>query len=385
MYDSLKIQRFRAFDSFEISQLTRVNLLVGKNNAGKTCLLEAIEMASKGGTIASLLGSPIRRWEVGPSLVERDTVAWDVDLSHLFFGHKLKDGGFFEIDAAGPSDHRLVRCEVRSNRSDPARLSLLEAKVGTSLPLEAIIMGPGNPDGGPGLPLSASGFLLGSAGLLRSSGDEARTSLLPDSNSPPDRQTVARAPHRSEGSKVWFFENKEVQLSLLRTVWDVLVGTPAEDLVVSMLKIIQPDIQRLVFTGQGSASTAFLKLEGQEQRVPLGSLGDGIRRILALAIHVTLARNGVLLIDEIDTGLHYSAMESMWRFIVESARRLDIQVFATTHSGDCIRALAWLQADAPELAADISVHRIDKSESRAVRYTAKDIEIAARHHIEVRG
>ncbi len=41
-------------------------------------------------------------------------------------------------------------------------------------------------------------------------------------------------------------------------------------------------------------------------------------------------------------------MESMWRFIVEASRRLDVQVFATSHSGDCLRALAWLQAEQPE-------------------------------------
>jgi hypothetical protein len=153
------------------------------------------------------------------------------------------------------------------------------------------------------------------------------------------------------------------------------------------MKIIEPNIERLAFTSREirSSSIAFVKLTGEEQRVPLGSLGDGTRRLLALAIYIARATGGVLLVDEIDTGLHYTTMESMWRFVIEAARRLNVQVFATSHSGDCVRALAWLQTDMPELAVEVSVHRVERDAAAAVRYSASDIEISARHHIEVRG
>lgn len=151
------------------------------------------------------------------------------------------------------------------------------------------------------------------------------------------------------------------------------------------MRIIEPSFERLVFTGEGLNTTVLIKLKDARGRLPLGSLGDGIKRLLGLAICMAQAQGGVLLIDEIDTGLHYSTMESMWRFIIEASRRLGVQVFATTHSGDCIRALAWLQTEHPELAQDVSVHRIEKDAPSAVRYSAEDIEIAARHHVEVRG
>jgi len=119
--------------------------------------------------------------------------------------------------------------------------------------------------------------------------------------------------------------------------------------------------------------------------MPLGSLGDGIRRLLALAICVANAKEGVLLVDEIDTGLHYTTLESMWRVVVETARRLNVQIFATSHSNDCVQALASLQSDEPDVASDVSVHRIERGAAAAVPYTAAEIEIAARHHVEVRG
>lgn len=153
------------------------------------------------------------------------------------------------------------------------------------------------------------------------------------------------------------------------------------------MKIVEPNMERLAFTTRDTSGpgAAFVKFVGEDQRVPLGSLGDGTRRLLALAILLARATGGVLLVDEIDTGLHYTTLESMWRFVVETARRLDVQVFATTHSGDCVRALAWLQSDDPDLASEVSVHRVEKGVDAAVLYSAAEIETAARHHIDVRG
>lgn len=360
MYDSLKIHGFRAFDAFEIGELTRVNLLVGKNNAGKTSLLDAVEMVALGGRVASLLRSPGRRDEV--SLESADERARrELDVRHLFFGHRIEEAVSFQLTAIQGSVARAVRCELRRGQQDTVQLDLLSEPGDLGSPLELTMTGPDNPDGTPALPLSANGSVL-----------EFRRSVIAPS---------------SPSATVLFLGTEGANAYVLQQMWDRLVLTPEENKIISAMKIIEPAIERLAFTAPSrmSESIAFVKLVGEDQRIPLGSLGDGTKRLLAQAIYMARAAGGVMLIDEIDTGLHYSAMESMWRFIIESARRLDVQVFATSHSGDCIRALAWLQTDAPDLATDISVHRIDRTTAAAVRYSAADIEIAARHHIEVRG
>jgi predicted ATP-dependent endonuclease of OLD family len=79
-------------------------------------------------------------------------------------------------------------------------------------------------------------------------------------------------------------------------------------------------------------------MRGQRDPIPLGSMGDGMRRILTLAMCAVNVENGFLLIDEIDTGLYYEVQADMWRLILETAQRLDVQVFATTHSWDCVSA-----------------------------------------------
>jgi len=69
---------------------------------------------------------------------------------------------------------------------------------------------------------------------------------------------------------------------------------------------------------------------------------------------------------------------------VESARRLDVQVFATTHSLDCVRALARLRKQYPNLASEVTVHRVEKGAPKTVVFDADEIVIAAESQLEVR-
>ena len=85
-----------------------------------------------------------------------------------------------------------------------------------------------------------------------------------------------------------------------------------------------------------------VKLKGAEEPVPIGSLGDGFWRMFGLILAMVNLENGILLIDEIDSGFHFTVMTDMWKFVWEIAKKLNIQVFATTHSRDCLQSLAEL-------------------------------------------
>ncbi len=198
--------------------------------------------------------------------------------------------------------------------------------------------------------------------------------------SPPQAQTRVRT------LRVNFLAAESIHEDRLGQLWDALVLTPEEEEIIESLRIVEPQVERLAFLaeGRGTSANILLKLKGLKQRVPLGSLGGGMRHLLALVLNLLSARGGVLLVDEIDTGLHYSVMVDMWRLIVETARRLDVQVLATTHSLDCVRALARLRKKYPELAAEVTVHRVEKDASKTVVYDADEIVIAAESQLEVR-
>jgi hypothetical protein len=77
-------------------------------------------------------------------------------------------------------------------------------------------------------------------------------------------------------------------------------------------------------------------------------------------------------------------MVDMWKLVIQTARRLGVQVLATTHSLDCVRALAWVQKKTPEIASEVTLHRIERGLPSTIRYTMDELAIAAEHHLEVR-
>jgi len=96
------------------------------------------------------------------------------------------------------------------------------------------------------------------------------------------------------------------------------------------------------------------------------------------------ASGGTLLIDEIDTGLHHTVLRDMWKLVVQTAVKHDIQVFATTHSLDCINNLAWMIEENPDLENEVSIQKIHNDLDHSVALGAEQIKTSVRFDMEVR-
>jgi hypothetical protein len=92
----------------------------------------------------------------------------------------------------------------------------------------------------------------------------------------------------------------------------------------------------------------------------------------------------VLLIDEVEVGVHYSALPDVWRYLFRAARERGIQVFATTHSWDCIEAFQQAAAEEPEGSALLLRLEQKGREHRAVLFDQDELPTVTKHHIEVR-
>ncbi|MEZ5401844.1 MAG: AAA family ATPase [Bryobacteraceae bacterium] len=103
--------------------------------------------------------------------------------------------------------------------------------------------------------------------------------------------------------------------------------------------------------------------------------------MLALAVAIAKCRGGILLVDEIDTGLHYTVLSRMWRLISRAATEFDVQVFATTHSYDCIYSLAQICSTSD---GSVTIQRIERGKQQSVRYDEDEITSAASRDSEVR-
>jgi hypothetical protein len=342
MLTNLQIINFRSFRELRVPGLTRVNLFVGPNNAGKTSILEAAEILA-GGTIGTLLKGPRRRGERAES--------W-LHLAHLFHGHAPAPGSSFTLRNEGGVE-RWVSCEIA--RKAPAQSPDEIAKA------------------------LAAGDLIPGSDSLRFTSHQTEPALeLPFFDGKMPDLSLPEA-----GPPLIFMGTDGPDQQRLGASWDKVVLSPEEGKITEALKIIEPRIERLAYSSTEPPGF-FLKLRGVHQRVPLGSTGDGLKRLLALALHLSSSQGGLLLIDEIDTGLYHTAMIDMWKLVVETARRLDVQVLATTHSLDCVRALAWLHETDPTLAGEVTLHRVERDLPQTVSYSAEELAIAARHHMDVR-
>lgn len=367
MISSVTIQGYRGFEQFELTGLGRVNLLVGTNNSGKSSVLESIFLLMEAGAPAALWQVLSRRGErvATETSSSPPTFRTEGEVCHLFRGHELQPGSRFAFSAKGPPP-RSVAFGVTETSSSTKPSADTEDNEGIPMPGLALEVTGHRQPAVPRIPLT-------NRGGLSESFEAPRRSV------------------RRPADRCIFVASQSLTINDLIGLWNDVVLTPAEAFLLKALRLIDPEIEGIApqyatassYYTSGSRGGFVVKRRGTERRIPIGSLGDGVWRLFVMAIAVTQCCGGVLLVDEIDTGLHHSIMSEMWQLIYNTAKDLRVQVFATTHSYDCVYSLAPLCASADEQ-NPITVQRIEPGKSAAIPYALNQVRIAAEHQIEVR-
>ncbi len=367
MIQSIEIKGYRGFSHFEIGGLGRVNLLVGKNNSGKTSVLEVLNLLESRGDPNVLWRIVSRRGErifIDPPARQPE---FEFEVSHLFHGHELKIGAQFLISAKNQSHPRSVKCTI-AEATKEAQERLTESEGHTFSPVVLELSGTPKPPL-PVISLTRRGGLRGEAvDMVR----RGQRSIAAEINQPQ------------------FISTESLSFDALSFMWNQIALTDAQKRVVKALRFIEPKIEDFapqITTPYYYAATRggfIVKMENLDQPIPIGSLGDGIWRILALAIALSRAKDSILLVDEIDTGLHHTVMSDMWTLIAETAKILNVQVFATTHSYDCVHSLSKICDADVTRNSQVTLQRIDPSKKRAIPFTEAEIRMAAERKIEVR-
>lgn len=378
MISTLQLESYRGFASYGFRGLKRVNLLVGKNNCGKTSVLEALHVLATGNDAPWVLAE--HALERGEVTVRRgtETVKLFPNISHFFHGHRLAADSRFKISAT--SGGRVEVAVLATNGTPGAqargRAWHIDVRVGRgpySKPYPSGLLLRTDTDGA----LADRWF----EDVAESERDASRMRVTRDgelwvSFSEKDIEHLASMPYLSMDS---------LDFRQIRARWDSVLAEGEETHVNDALRILDPTIRDIVFLSEYSGRGGIMVgHEGQQHRVPLGSHGAGMRRLLALALVLSCNADGVALIDEIDIGLHYSLLGEMWKMVVETAVRRNVQVFATTHSWDCVKGLAWLCENHPELGGEVSVQKISTELDSAVGLGAEQITAAVDSGVEVR-
>ena len=373
MLSFVEVENFRLFEHYRLAGLSRVNLLVGENNCGKSSLLEAAHFLASGGDLRVLLAYAGNR---GETAVLSDEETIDPVVSHWFSGHRIDPGNEVVVRGDGGCDEIRVLIEnayeadFRSSYPTENPNQIAEMLDGIQSDVAISLSGGVNGPDGIVLPIAGNGTISRSASfhyrraIRRENGTVLPILSIPSSSLGPDE---------------------------ISGMWDSAVMAGVESAVVAALGILEPRLTNLFFLPgsakyrrRGGPPDVLLELEGENQRIPLGSSGDGMRRLLTIALALVQSRGGLLLVDEIDAGFHYSIMAKMWHLVIESASRAKTQVFATTHSSDCVRGLARFCREHPALREEVSLQKISRELEESVALDAERIMLAAEQGMEVR-
>lgn len=328
MLQSLRIRNFRLFDAIDIDRLARVNLVVGKNNAGKTCLLEALRLHGDSASAECirrvLAGRAEDRTEdlTEPAIGEGNGDAPMLDpIRRLFHGYHLpNDSTAIElgplhaptIGATGYSIRLLLAAfesEAREDETIQRRIAIETADE------DALIR------------------LL----VERKEHDASWTTLR--------RRSLRRGPLQvpirdNEPSTTRFVGADTHDFEENMEHWRLVAVRPSARAVVEdALRIIDPEIQEIVVLPlpRRRGGEAVL-IYSDTKRLPLRSLGDGIQRLFQIMLAMVASPGGLVLIDEFENGLHWSVQRLAWELLFRLTVELDVQLVATTHSWDCIAA-----------------------------------------------
>ncbi len=343
MLESLYIKNYRLFQELKINSLRRVNLIIGKNNVGKSSVLEAIiAYLYKDEVAASIYWLLCRRGEwikndFEPLKIQKSLAALFYDRKVIF--NQRNNAVYIGSDERIGISFYLSNTNSNNRRIQPALVVEDNQKIVREIPLSDF--------------QTYSSFF------------SDINCFIVSANLPPDF------------------------LDTLSSDWSKIVLTDKEDYVVEALQLIDKNIERFAFIKDENSSLekVIVKLQNLKETVALGSMGDGATRILRTILGLVSCENGTLLVDEFETGLHWSVQVELWKIIYHLAEKLNVQIFATTHSQDTIWALhkAALSEGRENDTRVIKLKLLTKKQTiKAVELDIEDIEAALEQGFEIR-
>jgi AAA15 family ATPase/GTPase len=329
MIQSITIDNFRGIKHLEINDFRKVNLLVGKNNCGKTTVLESLMVAS---------------YPTNPTLVFGLNNQRLIDITewrYVFYGGKDNEITLKMKDAAD-TEHCL---HISRHEEVASRLNAPSI----------------NPDD-----IYKKGVKFS---YRQNGGEEYVSFFFPNEDEPP----IIRKKYRTLFNTVYLPAGLPYPFEMLNEMFI----QKREQKLIQVLQEIEPKLTQIL-----PIDNRFY-VDIDDMRLPLNVMGDGFLKVLVITLSVARAKDGIALVDEIENGFHYSSLEVLWKAVFAAAREFNVQVFATTHSWECIGAFSEAEGLDED---DIRLFRIDKFDDGhyVTNYTGDIIQTAMEARIEVR-
>jgi AAA15 family ATPase/GTPase len=347
--ENITIHQFRGLQELELKHLGQINLLVGVNNSGKTSVLEALSIFCDPTDLKSWINAARQREDSRIPTLE--ALMW-------LFNKELLNMGSISISGNGNFAIKKLRafCEGIEAVFSPKKKQQfvymntllddgegddqsLEEEVRKGLELQVDLYGSQLTLFEEQDLISSEKYQLWENDFLLSKKSTKKNLKLPIS-------TVTPTSHRLSMGQIQLLS----EASLYNFKSDVLDLINQMDQDISDIEILMP---------LGSRINIYIQHK-KLGLVPLSSFGDGVRRLLHIALKLASVKGGILLIDELESTIHTEALQSSFEWLVKWSKVMDVQIFATTHSLEAVDALLAVN----ESASDLVLYRLEPKETQ---------------------
>ncbi|WKN46071.1 AAA family ATPase [Tunicatimonas pelagia] len=355
------IQGFRGISDLDIDDFRRINLLVGKNNSGKTSILEALFLLV--GVSNPQLTVNINRF--------RDILDEPDEKNFRLLFKDLNFDTLIVLKAYLDEKNQERTLHIRPHYQKQSIVDKNQLKVDLS-------------DAGNSLTSSSFATIDGLVLDFEIKEKHSKRENYSAEIISLSRTTEVLQPHDYKEKINAVFVNLRTIYQNIDQKVDKLIIEKQDENLVSVLQKVDSKITGISLGANGIVYCDI----GLDKLVPINIMGDGIRRILSIVTTIASIKNGIVFIDEIENGFHYSVLKVLWGTILEASRQYNVQVFATTHSEECIAALNSSYISNIDLFErdSIRLYRVekDRDEHRAVSYdpevlsTSLELELGVR-------
>ncbi|WIV13283.1 AAA family ATPase [Proteiniborus sp. MB09-C3] len=296
--DSVYIDGFRGFKDFKLSNLKDINFIVGENNTGKTSLMEAINILEYPGEIGHFIN------------VLRQREGFDLSTPFHSFENSLSKNNF--------NGYKNVQIEaIIKNKSIICNVHVL--------PFETIKSGSFKPK-----VKAFEGFIAYEE--IDFEANRFENKLYIDEET--DRLKVTDSDSFSPIKMTRVMPFDHVDKEIINGV--IKKGKKSE--IIEVIKLFDKDIIGIETIQEENGVKTYIQHKTTGM-LPISAYGDGLKKVIYLSSGIINTKEGVLLIDEIETAIHYNALKEVFEWIIEAANRYKVQIFATTHSSEALDAL----------------------------------------------
>ncbi len=361
MFKDITIEHFRGIRNLQLNNAGQINLFLGKNNCGKSTVLDAIFLLS--GFSDPSFNIRINQMRGYDSLKSEDLLLnfYNMDSEtpiHLFSTFDLQVSRDLQVSLI-PSNE----IQINISKSTQSDLTNLKEKTYSGLSFQ---------------------FALGQEQYLTNLHINDYIDSSKDRNIESSVAGVIEItkPYTEQLNAIYMNSQVAFRNTVIRLA--NIINNKQEKNIVKILSKIEPKIQSIAIVD------SIIKVDiGLDRLIPVNMLGDGIRRLMAIIVAMYDSKNGVILIDEVDNGLHYTAIPNLWIAILEAAKTMNIQVFATTHNKDALIALKEVLEsvqynDMQSKTVSFTLRRMPSDELKAYQYDFEKFDFAINQDIEMR-